>query len=287
MAVTNASARFILTLTCIDAHGIVAAVSTCLSTNGAFIVESQQYGDPATKLFFMRVVGTSPDAALTGLRDKFKPLAERFSMTWELADAAIKPRILIGVSKFGHCLNDLLHRWSTGALPLDIVGVFSNHDTMRKVTEWHGVPYHYLPVTRGTKPAQEQRILDLVTQSSADLLVLARYMQILSEGLCQQLSWRCINIHHSFLPSFKGAKPYHQAHDHGVKLIGATAHFVTSNLDEGPIIEQASERVHHGMSAEDFVRIGSDIESQVLARAVRCWAERRVLPNGSKTVVFG
>lgn len=286
MTMATGSTRFILTLTCADVHGLVAAVSTYLAANGAFIIESQQYGDPTTELFFMRVVGRSPEAQITDLPNKFAGLANDFGMTWTIADAAIKPRILIGVSKFGHCLNDLLHRWSSGALPVDIVGVFSNHETMRKVTEWHGVPYHYLPVNKDTKAAQEKRILELVIQSSADLVVLARYMQILSEEMCQKLSWRCINIHHSFLPSFKGAKPYHQAHDHGVKLIGATAHFVTSNLDEGPIIEQAAERVHHGMTAEDLVAIGCDIEAQVLARAVRWWAERRIFPNGNKTVVF-
>ena len=278
--------RFILTLTCADVNGIVAGVSSCLSTHGASILESQQYGDPATKLFFMRVVAVSADIDLNDLREKFSPLAIRFGMAWNLTDAAVKPRILIGVSKFGHCLNDLLHRWSSGALPVEIVGVFSNHETLRKVTEWHGVPYHYLPVDKGSKAIQEQQIIDLVDQNATELVVLARYMQILSAQLCDQLSWRCINIHHSFLPSFKGAKPYHQAHDHGVKLIGATAHFVTSNLDEGPIIEQAAQRVNHSMAPENLVAIGSDNESQVLARAVRWWAERRVLPNGSKTVVF-
>jgi formyltetrahydrofolate deformylase len=283
----NSSPRFILNLTCADVSGIVAAVSTYLTAQGAFILESQQYGDPATNYFFMRIVGVSRECSLSDLTEKFTPLAQRFAMTWQLTDPAKKPRILIGVSKFGHCLNDLLHRWSSAALPVDIVGVFSNHENMRKVTEWHGLPYHYLPVTKDTRAAQEQHILDLVDQSATDLVVLARYMQILSENMCQRLSWRCINIHHSFLPSFKGAKPYHQAHHHGVKLIGATAHFVTSNLDEGPIIEQAAERVHHGMTPEDLVAIGSDIEAQVLARAVRWWAERRVLPNGSKTVVFG
>jgi formyltetrahydrofolate deformylase len=198
----------------------------------------------------------------------------------------VRPRTIIAVSRFGHCINDLLHRWRIGALPIDVVGVISNHPDMRALVEWHGVPYHHLPISAATKTEQEQAFKAVVETSAADLVVLARYMQILSPDLSKALSGRCINIHHSFLPSFKGARPYHQAYDRGVKIIGATAHYVTDDLDEGPIIEQDVERVDHSWSANKLVEAGQDIEARVLARAVAWHAERRVLVNGAKTVVF-
>jgi formyltetrahydrofolate deformylase len=207
-------------------------------------------------------------------------------MDWEIFNLSIKPKVLIAVSKFGHCLNELLYRWRTGLLPVDIACVMSNHEDMRSFVEWNGVPYVHLPVDKTNKAEQEAAFLGLIDNHNADLVVLARYMQILSDDLARQLEGRCINIHHSFLPSFKGAKPYHQAHARGVKIIGATAHYVTSDLDEGPIIEQDVQRVHHGLTPEQLVAIGQDIEARVLARAVTWHAERRVIINGGKTVVF-
>jgi formyltetrahydrofolate deformylase len=213
-------------------------------------------------------------------------VGKAFSLDWQLIRSDDRPKLLIAVSKGSHCLNDLLHRWHTGNLPVDIVGVVSNHPDLRALTEWHNIPYHHLPVTADTKAAQEAQLLALVEQSGTDYLILARYMQVLSPNLTERLAGRCINIHHSFLPSFKGARPYHRAHERGVKLIGATAHFVTSDLDEGPIIEQAVERVDHRATEQDLIRIGRDIEAQVLARAVRWTAERRVFLNGLRTIVF-
>ena len=282
-------ARYILTMVCADTVGIVAAVSGFLADHDGFIVESQQHADLDTEKFFMRVAfqpagPRCPD--LDALRAAFAAVGTRFGMDWQIADTGAPMKIVIAVSKGGHCLNDLLHRWRTGAIPIDIVGVVSNHDDMRALTEWHGLPYTHLPVTGATRAAQELRLLELFDGSGAELLVLARYMQVLSSDLVARLSGRCVNIHHSFLPSFKGAKPYHQAHARGVKLIGATAHYVTADLDEGPIIEQAAMRVDHGHTAEDLVALGRDNEAQVLARAVRWLAERRVLLNGTRTVVF-
>lgn len=280
---------FILTLSCRDAVGIVADVAGFLAQNDGFIVDSQQYADIETGRFFMRVgfvSGGAEPLPLDRLRLAFAAIGERHAMDWTLSDAAERPRLLIAVSKQGHCLNDLLHRWRTGALPVDVVGVMSNHEDMRSLTEWHGIPYHHLPITPETKAAQEAQFAALVGATRADFVVLARYMQVLSADMARHLSGRCINIHHSFLPSFKGARPYHRAHARGVKLIGATAHYVTSDLDEGPIIEQAVERVDHRDGIEDLIRIGRDIEAQVLARAVKWQAERRILLNGAKTVVF-
>ena len=216
----------------------------------------------------------------------FSELGERFGMTWAIHDAERKARVLILVSKFDHCLNDLLYRYRTGALPIDIPAVISNHPDLERLVEWHGIPYHHLPVTKETKAEQEGRIREMMDRMHIDLVVLARYMQVLSPEFCQALQWRAINIHHSFLPSFKGAKPYHQAHTRGVKLIGATAHYVTTDLDEGPIIEQAVDRVDHTHTPDDLVAIGRDIENLVLSRAIRYHTEHRVLPNGTKTVVF-
>ncbi len=276
-------ADWILTATCTDAAGISAAVTGCLANAGGFILDSRQHGDPATGAFFQRIA-FSACAPEGELRARFAPVATRFAMDWAIHPADRRARVLIGVSRFGHCLNDLLHRWRTGMLPIEIVGVFSNHPDMQPLTEWHGLPYHHLPVTQATRPSQEAQLAALAT--GADLIVLARYMQLLSGGLAARWAGRAVNIHHSFLPSFRGARPYHQAHARGVKLIGATAHFVTAALDEGPIIEQDVERVTHDATPADLVRIGQDIEARVLARAVRWVAERRVLLNGDKTVVF-
>ncbi len=276
----------ILTFTCEDRVGIVAAVTGELAAAGGFILDSQQYADLETGRFFMRVVFSAADDGEADVRARLGKVGETFALDWSLVRADARPRVLIAVSTTSHCLNDLLHRWSTGALPIEPVGVVSNHETLRGLTEWHGLPFHHLPVDAGNRAAQEAALLDLFETSGADLLVLARYMQVLSADLVERLAGRCINIHHSFLPSFKGARPYHQAHARGVKLIGATAHFVTSDLDEGPIIEQAAERVDHRATVSDLIAIGRDSEAQVLARAVGWIAERRVLLNGKRTVVF-
>ncbi|MCP1470498.1 formyltetrahydrofolate deformylase [Sphingobium sp. OAS761] len=279
---------WVLTLACADRVGIVAAVSNFLAERGGFITDSQQYADRAAGLFFMRVAFEATDDRITdadALRADFVAVGDRFDMDWRLTAATERPRMLIAVSKGSHCLADLLHRWQTGMLPVDIMGVVSNHPDMRRITEWHGIPYHELP-RNGDKVAQESALLDIYERTRSDYLILARYMQILSQGLSERLAGQCVNIHHSFLPGFKGARPYHRAHERGVKLIGATAHFVTGDLDEGPIIEQAVERVDHRATPEDMVRIGRDIEAQVLARAVSWIADRRVLLNGAKTVVF-
>ena len=292
MTTTPATAdkdQFILILKCPDRKGVVAAVSGFLADNDASILESNHFNERMTDQFYMRTVfrqdgeGMPP---LEDLRKGFDLIARRFNMEWELFDANIKPKVLIAVSKFGHCLYDLLHRWRSGILPVDIVGVVSNHDDMRSFVEWSGIPYFHLPVTKDTKAEQETAFLGLVKDLDVDLVVLARYMQILSPDLCRALSGRCINIHHSFLPSFKGAKPYHQAFERGVKIIGATAHYVTTDLDEGPIIEQGVQRVDHGDTPDDLVEIGRDVECNVLARAVLWHVERRIVVNGRKTVVF-
>lgn len=281
---------FVLTFSCVDAVGIVAAVTGLLAERDGFILDSQQYADLDSGRFFMRVAfrGAGPAFPddLAGVEAAFAPIIARFQMEARISDSAAKPRFVIAVSQGSHCLNDLLHRWSTGNLAIDIVGVVSNHEHLRRLTEWHGVPFHHLPVSDATRAGQEAAILRVMADAGADYLVLARYMQILSSELSAKLAGRCINIHHSFLPGFKGAKPYHRAHERGVKLIGATAHFVTGDLDEGPIIEQAVERVDHRNSVEDLIRTGRDIEAQVLAKAVRWVAEQRVLIDGRKTVVF-
>lgn len=279
---------YVLILSCADTTGIVAAVTGYLSGLGIFITESANFGDPETGRFFQRTVfKTTPEQpSRAELEAGFRMIADRFQMTWRLHDTAVKPRVMLLVSKFDHCLNDLLYRYRNGSLPIDIPAVVSNHPDLERIVAWHGIPYHHLPVTKDTKAAQEAQVLDLVERLNVDLVVLARYMQVLSEGMCRALSWRCINIHHSFLPSFKGARPYHQAHARGVKIIGATAHYVTTDLDEGPIIEQGVERIDHTFTPEDFVAIGRDIESVVLARAVQFHIEHRVIANGKKTVVF-
>lgn len=283
------SSTYVLSIKCPDTRGIVAAVSGYLYDNDISITESNQFNDSLGNTFYIRVefqqAGPTMPPMMT-LRDGFKPIAHRFAMDWDIFNLSIKPKALIAVSKFGHCLYELLHRWRSGLLPVEIVGVMSNHEDMRSFVEWNGIPYFFLPAGKENKAAQEAQFLRLIEDSQADLVVLARYMQILSDDLATRLAGRCINIHHSFLPSFKGAKPYHQAHARGVKIIGATAHYVTSDLDEGPIIEQDVQRVHHGLTPEQMVVIGQDIEARVLARAVTWHAERRVIINGGKTVVF-
>ena len=280
------TAKRILTLSCRDTVGIVAAVSTFLAGRGEFITESQQYADLEMGRFFMRVTYDTASGDLASDKVAFDAVAMQFGLDWTMVDPAIPMRVVIAASRFGHCLNDLLHRWRTSTLPVEISAVVSNHEDLRGLVEWHGVDFVHLPVTKETRPAQEQELLDLIDERGSEMLILARYMQVLSPYLCTRLAGRCINIHHSFLPSFRGAKPYHQAHQRGVKLIGATAHFVTADLDEGPIIEQAIERIDHSTSADAMVAVGRDAESIVLARAVTWAAERRILLNGSKTVVF-
>jgi formyltetrahydrofolate deformylase len=267
-----------------DRPGIIAAIAPLLAGRGCDIRGAEVYGDNETGSFFCRMVLDSPiDADKLGAA--IAPAGAALDLEWELRDLSRKVRVLIAVSRFGHCLVDLIHKREIGQLPIEIVGVVSNHDAMRKTVEWHGLPYHHLPMDAG-KEAQEARFLSLIGETRAELTVLARYMQILSDDFSTALDGRCINIHHSFLPSFKGARPYHQAHARGVKLIGATAHFVTADLDEGPIIEQDARRVDHGTNADEMVAIGREIEASVLSRAVRWYAEHRIFPNGTKTVVL-
>lgn len=279
----------ILMLTCPDAPGIVYAVTELLAESGCTILQSQQFGSSISGMFFMRVEFSMVDGSmldLADLRGRIVPLATRFGMHWQLADSARRLRTVIMVSKFAHCLNDLLFRHSIGELPLDIVGVVSNHPDLGRIADSFGVPFRHIPVTRDTKTQAEQELIELVNENSVDLVVLARYMQILSNDLCKELDGRAINIHHSMLPSFKGAKPYHQAHARGVKYIGATAHYVTADLDEGPIIEQELIRVDHSLSPDDLAARGREAETRALARAVRWHSETRVVSVGNRTVVF-
>lgn len=282
--------RYILTLSCEDRIGIVSSITLHLTSIQGFILDSQQYADLDSGTFFMRVEfkadGPRFPADLAALKADFRRLSESLCLDWELVRADHRPKLLIAVSKASHCLNDLLHRWHTGNLPVEIAGVVSNHQDLAKLSGWYEVPFHHLPITSESKEAQEQRMLAMYQQTGADFLVLARYMQVLSPWLAEQLAGHCINIHHSFLPGFKGARPYARARERGVKLIGATAHFVTSDLDEGPIIEQAVERVDHRASEADLIRIGRDTEAVVLARAVRWAAEKRLFISGARTVVF-
>ena len=277
----------ILALSCPDRTGIVYRVSGLLFGQGCNILDAQQFGDEETGRFFLRVHFELPGAdALEPLSARFASLAGEFGMEWQIHDARRRARLLVLVSKQGHCLNDLLFRAHSRQLPVDIAAVASNHQDFAALSASYGVPFLHLPVDAANRAQQEQAIIDLVERERIDLVVLARYMQILSPRLCEALAGRAINIHHSFLPSFKGAQPYHQAHARGVKIIGATAHYVTPDLDEGPIIEQDVARVDHAMTPRELVRVGSDIESQVLARAVRRHVEHRILLNGHKTVVF-
>ena len=282
---TNA---YLLSLSCPNQPGIVARVTAELFAHGSNIMEAHQFDDPETGRFFTRIVFSLADeGSLPALKAGFVPIAEQFGMDWMMRPARQAMKVLLLVSKFDHCLSDLLYRWRIGELNMDVVGVVSNHpQSVLNGIDLGAIPFHHLPITKDSKPQQEAQIKAIVTETGAELVVLARYMQILSDDLAAFLSGRCINIHHSFLPGFKGAKPYHQAHARGVKLIGATAHYVTADLDEGPIIEQDVERISHHDSAESLVRKGRDIERRVLSRAVAFHLEGRALSNGSKTVVF-
>jgi len=292
LAATMTHPEYILTLSCLDQRGIVLRVAGFLAGHGCNIIDSAQFGDPESQLFFMRVhfALEDPEVPDAGLRAAFAALCEANAMRGQLHDASARPRVLIMVSKIGHCLNDLLFRYKSGLLPVEISAIVSNHMDFYQLAASYNIPFHHLPLAAGAgaqaKLAQEARIIELLDTHQVDLVVLARYMQILSPGLCEALKGRAINIHHSFLPSFKGARPYAQAHTRGVKLIGATAHFVTGELDEGPIIEQDVERVDHAMTIEELTAIGRDVECVVLARAVKWFVEHRILQNGDRTVVF-
>jgi len=278
---------YALTVTCQSQRGVVAAIATYLADQGCNITDSAQFDDQETGRFFMRVSFVTVDGAdLAEMAAGFAKTAAPFDMTYDFHDEAVKMKVVIMVSRFGHCLNDLLYRWRIGALPIDIVAVISNHMDYQKVVVNNDIAFHCIKVTPENKADAEARIMAVVDDTQADLIVLARYMQILSDRMCRQMSGRIINIHHSFLPSFKGANPYKQAYERGVKLIGATSHYVTADLDEGPIIEQDTVRVTHAQSAADYVSLGRDVESQVLARAIHAHIHRRVFLNGTKTVVF-
>ena len=281
--------RWTLTVACASAAGQVAAISGFLDRQGCYINEFSCFDDDFSDRFFVRCVfsrETEGAVDVATLRHEFAPLAKRFDMDWAMHALCERPKVLIMVSKLDHCLRDLLYRWRIGELPIDIVGVVSNHPDLEFLVAADGLPFHHLPVTAETKPQQEAKLMGIVDETGAELVVLARYMQVLSEDLCRRLDGRAINIHHSFLPGFKGAKPYHQAHARGVKLIGATAHYVTTDLDEGPIIEQVVDRVTHAHSAEQLLSVGRDMECQALARAVLYHVERRVFLNGTRTVVL-
>jgi len=289
-AMTQGKNIYVLKASCRGAIGTVSRVSTYLAQRNCYISELAQYDEISTGNFFLRCLfSTTPGItpSLEEMREEFgNGVADRDKMEWELHDTLTPPKVLIMVSKFDHCLDDLLYRQRTGEINMQIPAIVSNHPDLKRLADWYDVPYYHLPVTADTKQAQEQRLLDIIDETGADLVVLARYMQILSPELCEKLAGRAINIHHSFLPGFKGAKPYHQAFDRGVKLIGATAHYVTTDLDEGPIIEQVVERVDHGYSPAQLAAVGRDAENMALSRAVRFHLEHRVFPNGNKTVVF-
>ena len=286
MIAPSSPRTFILTLTCPDRTGVVAAVSAFLQNRSCNISESAQFGDPFNGRFFLRIAFHAPGLALSRLDAEFAPIAAEFSMQAKFVDQSAKVRTLVMVSRFGHCLNDLLFRHRSGVIPIDLKLVVSNHPDFEKQVADSDVPFHHLAVKAATKAAQEQALHRLIAEHDIELIVLARYMQVMSDDFCARYPGRIINIHHSFLPSFKGAKPYHQAHQRGVKLIGATAHYVTADLDEGPIIEQAVERIRHNFTPDDLVALGRDVETVVLARAVQWHAERRVLLNDQRTVIF-
>lgn len=279
---------FVLTIVCPDTVGIVAAVSGFLADSDCFIEESSHFGDPDTTCFFMRTRFSPRGASFTRARFEagFRTIASTFDMTWQLHDRKVLPRVLIVASKHDHCANDLLYRYRTGTLRMTVPAIVSNHMDIAGLAEWHRIPFFYVPVTPATKHDAEDRLMEIVEDTKADLIVLARYMQILSDEMCHRLKGRLINIHHSFLPGFKGARPYHKAHEHGVKLIGATAHYVSPALDEGPIIEQMVERVDHTHSVDELAAVGRDVESMTLARAVKLHIDHRVFLDGNKTVVF-
>ncbi|MBA83771.1 formyltetrahydrofolate deformylase [Thalassobius sp. S69A] len=278
---------FALTVKCKSTRGVVAAIAAFLSKQGCNISDSAQYDDFETGNFFMRISFRSETgASIDSLTEAFAQTAQAFEMAFAFHDESQKMKVILMVSRFGHCLNDLLYRWRIGALPIDIVGVISNHMEYQKVVVNHDIPFHYIKVTKDNKAQAEAQQMAIIEDSGAELVVLARYMQVLSDEMCQKMSGRIINIHHSFLPSFKGANPYKQAYQRGVKLIGATAHYVTADLDEGPIIEQDTVRVTHAQSPEDYVSLGRDVEASVLARAVHAHIHHRAFLNGNKTVVF-
>ncbi len=285
---TERGREFVLTVSCPDRQGIVHAVTGVMLEQSLTISDSQQFGDPTSGEFHLRVhlVREGDPLTVEDLRAAMSPVADRFAMAWELHDLAVPGRALVLVSQQGHCLNDLLFRVQTGSLPIVIPAIVSNHEDFRGLAEWHGIPFHHLPVTPGTKPAAEASLRALIADHRADTVILARYMQILSADLCADLRGRIINIHHSLLPSFKGARPYTQAHDRGVKVIGATAHYVTADLDEGPIIEQDFRRVDHRMTPAELASVGQELEAMALARAVRWHAEHRVILRGRRTIVF-
>jgi formyltetrahydrofolate deformylase len=280
--------EYVLTMSCPDKAGIVAATTGCLADLECFITKTAHFADSETARFFGRMVFRIDRKGLSAsdVRAAFEKIAERFAMTWTMRNLAEKKRVLIMVSKGEHCLNDLLYRYRIDAMPMEVTAIVSNHPDLKPLADWHDIPFHHLPITKETKPAQEAALLKLVEETNTELVVLARYMQILTPELINKLFPRVVNIHHSFLPGFKGAKPYHQAHARGVKIIGATAHFVTEDLDEGPIIDQAIERVDHTQTPDELAAVGRDVESLVLARGVRAVLEDRVLLNGHRTIVF-
>jgi len=285
----NASTpSYIITITCPDTVGIVAAVSGYLRDQNFFVEESAHFGDRETGKFFSRTrfSANGDEWSEESFRKGFAAISESFDMQWEVHDTSRLPRVIVMASRHDHCLNDLLYRYRTGGLCMEIPAVVSNHEDLRELTEWHGIPYYCVPVTKESKPAAERQLLDIVNETGAETIVLARYMQVLSDQLCDKLPGKIINIHHSFLPGFKGARPYFKAHERGVKLIGATAHYVTCDLDEGPIIEQTVERVDHTCDVDDLAAVGRDVEAITLARAVKYHIENRVFLNGLRTVVF-
>lgn len=283
---TGDLSEYVIKLKCPDQPGILAKLTPLLWSKGCDIREAGVYGDPETQIFFVRMHVTCADYSKSELAEVIAPVARALDLECTIFDLKAKMRAVIAVSKFDHCLNDVLHKWKIGVLPLDIRAIVSNHDDLRGTADRYGLPFHHLPITKETKPEQEAAFEKVINDNSADLVVLARYMQILSDDFTRKLSGKCINIHHSFLPSFKGAKPYHQAHARGVKLIGATAHYVTEDLDEGPIIEQDVRRVSHSTTVEDMVAIGREVEASVLSRAIKWHSEYRVFLNDAKTVVF-
>lgn len=284
---TQSSNRFALRVTCTSIRGVTAEIATFLSAHGCNIQDSAQFDDETTGRYFMRVSFRSDEGlGLAELRSAFAPLAEKYQMEQEMFDEGTKRKVVLMVSRFGHCLNDLLYRWKIGALPIDIVAVISNHMDYQKVVVNHDIPFHCIKVTKENKAQAEAEQMRVLRETGAELVVLARYMQVLSDEMCRAMSGRIINIHHSFLPSFKGANPYKQAYERGVKLIGATSHYVTADLDEGPIIEQDTVRVTHAQSPDDYVSLGRDVEANVLARAIHAHIHGRVFLNGGKTVVF-
>ncbi|MCA4133497.1 formyltetrahydrofolate deformylase [Arthrobacter sp. M4] len=285
MTEPTAPSSYVVSLSCPDRPGIVHAVAGALLEAGCNITDSQQYGSPTTGNFFMRVEADTP-STIGELTSALEPVATAFTMNWQVKPVGEKVRTLILGSKEAHCLNDLLFQQRTGTLPIDVPAIVSNHRELEELADFYGIPFHHIPVTPDTKPQAEAQLLELIEHHDIELTVLARYMQVLSNDLCAKLSGKAINIHHSFLPSFKGAKPYHQAHARGVKIIGATAHYVTADLDEGPIIEQEVIRVDHARTAEQFVQMGRDVEGRTLVQAVQWHAEHRVLLDGTRTVVF-